>query len=660
MVRQDLSSNGYRTLFASRLIVNNFTSKLTVTLMREGKTVVDSYEIDLDNMEYGTSSSNKFNRYFNTGLTVLPYYGRRLGDADAASNGNGKAPGILYPGEVYASRRPYNYTSYKNERVMQRRVNTGWQYTNDSADLSTPLPDSSKSEWIYDTDTITVTGTGTFDVSIVMCLDKPYPYRSWDGSDMSTVQLQIRDIPYDIDMSDLLVYEATSDWRYHYNKASDYKRNNFQFGVHIKLKDDLDSLRTLSERIDPRCPILEWGDVSDLFEITFFEPGLDVDLFALDSTDLFRHLSDANKGPENYRYDDFDDFLSSNRFVKLFDAPTFAPVSLDVFRSAYFVDMPAFSFGEPLEGDTGDTINAAFDRYFLTGITDEWTPQLVNQKPVTPLPNPNLAYPDFEDNSYTSAADLRAGLQRDEAAKNLVVIGSFNINSTSAEAWAAELGSQSFLNDDDTTTQPGVYIHMPHQPDIDESMLADALSDSDLAALSSSEFRNRAFTQTLRVLDLDDNGKPAAIRTLAEALVANIKDWTHTNQRPFLSVEEFINSGVLKDAITTSGINTIGGRELPPLSPLYLSQAKFMGLISNRVVVRGDTFIVRAYGDAVNEITGNVQATACLEALVQRIPEYIDDTQAADTQTAALNTENQQFGRRFQIVSYRWLNQSDI
>jgi hypothetical protein len=652
--------------FASRLFVSNFSSNLDVTLLRapglpgnesgSSYSEIDSYQLDLNNMYY----VSPYNRYFNYYVGIGPYIERKNGELDQDSDGNANVPGILYPGEVYAARRPYSLSN--SNTVMQRRANTTWQYTELDSDLSLEPSESGKAEWLYQTDMVHIKANGTFDVSFLMYLANPAPYTKWDGESMDDVQLQIKNVPFVVDVEDMPVTADTRQ-KYHYAKASDYLKDNFQFGVHFKVKDDLESLKLLSEKVDIRSPVLDWNEVKDLFEISFFGLGEDPDLFVFSYMDLFRHDSDDYvNGPENYRFSTYDDFMNNSRFVRLFDVPTFAPVSLDVFRSAFFVGLPPYSFGEPQTGSVGDTLNAAFDRYFMTGITSDWRPTVSNGMPDSPLPNPNLMMLNDAESSYTSGPAVRLAMRRQDAAEHSMIRGSFNINSTSVDAWAAMLSSPFSYKDEDgeAATRFGVFLHMPHQPDVDADMLDDALSDSELAGLSSTGFRNQVFTQTIRVLDLDEmTGEAAAIRELAEDLVQGIQTWATSNGRPFVGVEEFLNSGVLSDAIETSGINNIGPYELPPISPLYLSQSKLIGLFATSAVARGDTFIIRTCGDTVNPITGEIDSKAWLEAVVQRIPEYVDDSQEPQTDTG-LNATNDSMGRRLRIVSLHWMSEDEI
>ena len=71
--------------------------------------------------------------------------------------------------------------------------------------------------------------------------------------------------------------------------------------------------------------------------------------------------------------------------------------------------------------------------------------------------------------------------------------------------------------------------------------------------------------------------------------------------------------------------------------------------------------MIRAYGEA-RDAAGRVLAKATCEAVIQRLPDYIDPQDAADAPLAAnqagpelKSRVNQIFGRRMEIVSFRWL-----
>ena len=170
---------------------------------------------------------------------------------------------------------------------------------------------------------------------------------------------------------------------------------------------------------------------------------------------------------------------------------------------------------------------------------------------------------------------------------------------------------------------------------------------------------------------------------------------------PFLSVAEFVNRRLgddpleannlmvaLQEAIekttinasfaTTSQIaeaadftemmavdgNDVGIRNLQAAlgptgkgAPGYITQADVLMSLAPFVKVRSDTFRVRAYGDARDK-TGKVVAKARCEAIVQRSVEFVDAADSPEAKT--LNSANQEYGRRFRIVQFKWLNENEI
>jgi hypothetical protein len=89
--------------------------------------------------------------------------------------------------------------------------------------------------------------------------------------------------------------------------------------------------------------------------------------------------------------------------------------------------------------------------------------------------------------------------------------------------------------------------------------------------------------------------------------------------------------------------------------PGYLMQSDVLASVANELTARGDSFRVRGYG-AATDSEGRVIAEAWCEAIVQRVPEYLDTTDTAETEFVALKSEvNRSFGRRFQVIAFQWL-----
>jgi hypothetical protein len=171
----------------------------------------------------------------------------------------------------------------------------------------------------------------------------------------------------------------------------------------------------------------------------------------------------------------------------------------------------------------------------------------------------------------------------------------------------------------------------------------------------------------------------AEIRTLARNLITQIRQ-----RGPFLSLGEFVNrrvssessmnlAGALQTAIDRSNLNrdfsysTFNNagypnpENLPTTStgtntPGWLSQADILTGLVPYMTPRSDTFIIRCIGEAKNS-NGIVTATVRLEALVQRVPEWVDPQDDPATSIANLRSvTNRTFGRKFRLVSVRELS----
>jgi len=94
--------------------------------------------------------------------------------------------------------------------------------------------------------------------------------------------------------------------------------------------------------------------------------------------------------------------------------------------------------------------------------------------------------------------------------------------------------------------------------------------------------------------------------------------------------------------------------------PGWLTQADVLQVIGPSIAVRSDTFRIRAYGETLSTDGKTVLAKAWCEAVVQRLPLYVDPANAATERANDLTALNKLFGRKFQIVSFRWLSENEI
>jgi hypothetical protein len=105
-------------------------------------------------------------------------------------------------------------------------------------------------------------------------------------------------------------------------------------------------------------------------------------------------------------------------------------------------------------------------------------------------------------------------------------------------------------------------------------------------------------------------------------------------------------------------------------SPTSLLPSDILAAIGSSLSTRSDTFTIRAYGD-ISDKPGSPASGSCwIEATVQRIPEFIDNSQNAETDVCDLsaswrgnknlNPANQVLGRRFIITSFKILKPNEL
>ncbi|CAM3048451.1 hypothetical protein [Rariglobus hedericola] len=297
---------------------------------------------------------------------------------------------------------------------------------------------------------------------------------------------------------------------------------------------------------------------------------------------------------------------------------------------------------------------------------------------VFPLPNPRLALHDRAGASLP--ADLR---DRQKSAASLLVSGAFNVNSTSVEAWRALLGG---LNNVPVgATRRAGESPYPHSGyTLNDAAVLDSTSTTD-AGMAANAYEGYRFLTT------------AQINALANQIVLQVR-----RRGPFVSLADFVNraltagsvagvdnrmKGALAQAIEDAGINSAFSGSpttvIPTAGPTsmidaaaqgstathvpgWLTQADLLQPLAPALSARSDTFTIRTYGEVLNPVLAStdpnyVQGRAWCEAVVQRLPEYVSVTDDPWTAIAALSSDdNKTFGRRFKIISFRWLTPADI
>jgi hypothetical protein len=312
-----------------------------------------------------------------------------------------------------------------------------------------------------------------------------------------------------------------------------------------------------------------------------------------------------------------------------------------------------------------------------------------------------------------------------KAAANLMLDGAFNINSTSVDAWRSLLSSLS---------GNGIKLWNPStgSPKIfDKNDF-----NNPIPRFWSTSNKGKTNEPFEGMRDLTD----AQVTELAQQIVRQIKE-----RGPFLHMGDFLNRrlapsatnksqlytmGALQAAIENTNINaplksagtasslngaldgdpfganvygkpSTAGQGSAPWSTLlnstntsipnntatgipgYLMQQDLVQAFAPVMTARSDTFVIRAYGESKNA-QGTVLARAWCEAVVQRLPDYLDQSDPALTArntygnklgdatppyvrrtsatnpAALVNKTNETFGRKFSITSFRWLNDKEI
>jgi hypothetical protein len=278
----------------------------------------------------------------------------------------------------------------------------------------------------------------------------------------------------------------------------------------------------------------------------------------------------------------------------------------------------------------------------------------------------------------------------ERSAENLMVNGAFNVNSVSVDAWTAILSS---------ARDNKVYYDNNSIDQNSKHTAISRLSQPIKGAYSGNEASDEAWAGFRTLSDEE-------IRTLATAIVDELRERQETvnGNRPYLSLAEFVNrslrsdrfgrSGLLQAAIDNAGLNddfnqtdmvvtsasldssTYGkfpypdniqdssgdARSAAAGAPAYILQGDILTAIGSFINVRSDTFRIRAYGDYLNPITEEVEAQAWCEAIVQRVPQPVvpGNDDATDAAYWTPHTNGKQFGRKFVITHFRWLNENEI
>ena len=407
---------------------------------------------------------------------------------------------------------------------------------------------------------------------------------------------------------------------------------------------------------------------------------------------------------------------SGQNYVALFDVPRAPMVSLGQFQHAQLSRYnfePTFAFGNsyassriPLEEtvvqdfaevedfnmlDLSYVVNEElWDNYFFSTMGKDYLEgarsSLDDVFPFDSLTSGELplSNPRYRFRALGGDTSLEDIVEEDESAAprefagRIMIEGAFNVNSTSKTAWKATLSSLGDLELPVITTggttvswEESTGINFPRFGHV---LTSDGWTPEDSASDASFWNGFRSLSDT----ELDE---------LAEAIAEEVQE-----RGPFRSFADFVNrdpnssnvehqrKGALQAAIdrtvNSSLTETVGGAATKPDgdlfsnavdgenesagNPGYLLQGDVLQSLAPVLSVRSDYFRIRTVGEALDP-SGNVIARAYAEAFVQRVPDYLDSADKVSVLPDDLTSEvNRRFGRRFQITSFRWLNEQEI
>ncbi len=408
--------------------------------------------------------------------------------------------------------------------------------------------------------------------------------------------------------------------------------------------------------------------------------------------------------------------LNFNEDVPVFELPRSPLLSVAQLQHLSIPGLRPFWVGNSAAA-RGSTLwnNALFDQQFFTGLGSgsSWS------DPAAPLPNTLLRVlrtrpdgtrviaGDFFPKSTTTvdpadptATPITTTTGAGLGAKYALQGGAFNLNSTDPDAWAAVLRSVRFptgrefqylnTNTDTGTAPDGDTLSLSAEaafPRFSQSAqetykVTPGYPHTDTNSLTSFTVHTEYYRQGFRTLDA------ATVSSLAQKIATAVE--THIRASgPYRSVQEFLDPittvvpdpndptltlttvgpSLLEQAIIDLQLNLDPNVPLDPItslgtnypmSSIYLTQADIMTALAPVLFTRSDTFTVRAYGEASNPLTGAAEGKAWCEAIVQRLPEpFAPATPNAPTDDE-YKTPPGELGRRFKIISLRWLTRSDI
>ncbi|MDR2981361.1 MAG: hypothetical protein LBV12_03840 [Puniceicoccales bacterium] len=557
--------------------------------------------------------------------------GRRFGMA---------SPGLL-AGEVYNFFMPNPVGQPQGlSRVLSA---TTWKMQSDPNKPTKPPSGAKENNWFHATHRIELKATmPKSGVTLHIREARGTMPGGSSAAAYSASVLTLKNVPFR-DISLILTGE-----QYNRKDSTSYQVNEARIGFSLKLKgDNPKRLEEVLKSLDLREPVLDFSDsrVAALYQVE--QDVLEGLTKGLTSSEEDGFLWDAEANDHRGTGIPFSEMRCLEGHCLT------PPLSVASLRHLPRAGFPTGSLlANYPSGREVDTI--WFDRAFFAGAWPELSSSGFSGK----LPwfrNPWLV--------------LRSGCPddsalRDDAASCCMMRSAFNVNCEQFDAWRVVLGrvlpgwQRTAVEQQSSSSSQELkncFFRLPFgaaEPRVVEDGKCD-LPDEKLIGAGAAVLKYCGGAQGFRALG------DAMRDSLATELCFAIRR-RHEQKGPFLSLSEFAESGVLAEALKKSGCNApaVLGEAIPAVSPLKLNPGDILESLLPLATVRGDTFKVRVKGASLSHL-GKLQSVANAEVIIQRLPEFCDDSQSAMTSMKDLNPGNRHLGRRFHIISWRWLDSDE-
>ncbi len=457
---------------------------------------------------------------------------------------------------------------------------------------------------------------------------------------------------------------------------------SIKFGFRFKLQEsgdvainDPSKKSTWIKQSDPRNPLPKCGNTQAYFNpygpspsaYTQTSPGTDTSYLFHPNTASAKSISEDIPLFEIPQFESFS--LAPLQHLQVFNA---APFSIGNSHQQYNATSNPYDDLSLSKMPNGRSLNSIIDKYYSSGINRE-KPFQQTIASTTIFTNPRFKYihPYNKTKSFLEFSNPKTNI-----AENILVKGAFNINSTNKETWKAILSSANHPSWSYINHYKSNGLIQPNQPfkmtlntsknrDNDNNLIYRFAHTSN--ATYQLDSHNIPNLSTNPITHYFQRGRKALTDLEVDQLSSNIvslirERFNHpTYNRPFSTLKEFLEPLELKGS-TNKSLLDLAIEQTPSINeysddfdtyPIwentsdFTTQADLLNNLSPIITTRADTFKIRAYGEALNPISGEIEASSYCEAIVQRLPQKVSNNIPIELGDPEKNTISGQFNEPY-------------